>query len=409
VVAGVQDGSWPDLRRRTSILEADRLSADGATEPPSQTHLLVEERRLFYVAITRARQRLVVTAVRSLDEDAERPSRFLAELGLDLPTENDRPTALLSTGSVVARLRHAALSGDESAAVELGRLAGAVPTAHPDNWWGMYEWTPGARPVRPEDQPVRLSGSAVSSYDQCPLAWFLEREAQAARASTTAQGFGLVLHVLARLVATEEIAADVDVLLGRLDQVWQSLGFEAPWQREREREEARNALRHFLRWHTGRKDRQYVAAEAGFEVDYAGTRLRGSIDRLERDDDGNVRIVDYKTGRNVPGKEDVETNAQLAVYQIAVREGGLSDVLGNDARLGGAELVFLRKGMASGLPSIRTQQALDGAETWADELLQRVAAGVASEAYPARVNEHCERCVFARACPAQENGKQVVK
>src|SRR6185312_5708414 len=110
-------------------------------------------------------------------------------------------------------------------------------------------------------QPLALSGSAVSSYDTCPLAWFLEREAQAARASTTAQGFGLVLHVLARLVATDKLPSDVDVLLARLDDVWHSLGFEAPWQREREREEARDALRHFLRWHTGRDDRAYVAAE----------------------------------------------------------------------------------------------------------------------------------------------------
>jgi superfamily I DNA/RNA helicase len=410
VVAGVQDGAWPDLRRRTSLLEADRLSPEGTTEPPTQTTLLVDERRLFYVAITRARERLVVTAVRSLDEDAERPSRFLGELGLGLPEENDRPAALLSTASVVARLRNGALHGDEQAAAQLARLASDVPAAHPDNWWGMHEWTTGARPVRPPDQPVKLSGSAVGGYDECPLAWFLEREAQAASPSTTAQGFGLVLHVLARLVGTQELPADVDVLLDRLDQVWHSLGFEAPWQREREREEARAALRHFLAWHTGRKDRAYVAAEAGFDFEYSGTQLRGSIDRLERDGDGHVHIVDFKTGRNVPGKEEVKTNAQLGVYQIAVREGGLADDVGPGAELGGAELVYLRKGMASGLPNVRTQPALEARDdTWADELLRRVAAGIASETYPARVNDSCERCAFARACPAQETGAQVIK
>jgi superfamily I DNA/RNA helicase/RecB family exonuclease len=410
VVAGVQDGAWPDLRRRTSMLEADRLSRAGAIDPPSQTQLLVDERRLFYVAITRARHRLVVTAVRSLDEDADRPSRFVGELGIDIPEENERPAALLSTASVVARLRKAALDGDASAAAQLARLAADVPTAHPDHWWGMHDWTTGARSVRPEGEPVRLSGSAVGAYDQCPLAWFLEREANAARPSTTAQGFGLVLHVLARLVATGELAADVDALLDRLDQVWGSLGFEAPWQREREREEARAALRHFLAWHKGRSERAYVASEAGFDVEFDGTRLRGSIDRIERDADGNVRIVDFKTGRNVPRKDEVETNAQLGVYQVAVREGGLHDFVGDEAHLGGAELVYLRKGMASGLPNIRTQAALgDADDTWADELIQRVAVGVAAESYPARVNDTCERCAFARACPAQENGAQVVK
>jgi superfamily I DNA/RNA helicase/RecB family exonuclease len=410
VVAGVQDGAWPDLRRRTSLLEADRIARTGVIDPPTQTQLLVEERRLFYVAITRARQRLVVTAVRSLDEDAERPSRFLSELGPDLPKENDRPAALLSTASVVARLRHAALDGDAAAAAQLARLAADVPAAHPDNWWGMHEWSPGARPVRPEDEPVRLSGSGVQKYEECPLAWFLDREAHAAQASTVAQGFGLVLHVLVRLVATGALPADVDTLLERLDHVWPSLGFEAPWQRDRERDEARKALRLFLAWHTGRPEREHVASEAAFDVEYAGTRLKGSIDRLERDDDGNIHVVDFKTGRNVPGKEEVKTNAQLGVYQIAVREGGFADRFGEDAHLGGAELVYLRKAMATGLPNVREQPPLDAeGGTWADELLERVAVGIAAEKFPARVNEGCERCVFARSCPAQEAGQQVVK
>src|SRR2546423_14986718 len=61
VVAGVQDGAWPDLRRRTSVLEADRLSRDGPSDATTPTQLLVEERRLFYVALTRAREQLLVT------------------------------------------------------------------------------------------------------------------------------------------------------------------------------------------------------------------------------------------------------------------------------------------------------------------------------------------------------------
>jgi superfamily I DNA/RNA helicase/RecB family exonuclease len=410
VVAGVQDGGWPDVRRRSSLLEADRLGRDRATDPPTPMQLLVEERRLFYVAITRAREELVVTAVRSPEDDGDRPSRFLEELGIDLPDDNERPAALLSAPSLVARLRRAVLDGDATAATELARMADVVPAAEPERWWGMRGWTPGAKPVRPPDEPVRLSGSMVKSYDECPLAWFLEREARAVRASNTAQGFGLVLHALARLVATGALPADVDTLLDRLDEVWRSLAFEAPWQRERERDQARDALRRFLAWHAGR-EREWVASEAGFEVEYAGTRLRGSIDRVERDVDGKVHIVDFKTGRNPPTNIDVETDPQLGVYQVAVREGGLATDLGTDIDLGGAELVHLRKGVArTGLPKVQPQPALEASnETWADELILRVAAGISAEAFPARLNEHCDRCAFARACPAQDEGKQVVQ
>ena len=82
VVAHVQQDGWPDLRRRSSILGADRIGAGGLVPPTSLRETLVEERRLFYVACTRAREQLVVTAVASRDDDGDQPSRFLDELGV---------------------------------------------------------------------------------------------------------------------------------------------------------------------------------------------------------------------------------------------------------------------------------------------------------------------------------------
>ena len=78
VVAHVQAEGWPDLRRRSTLLQADRIRAEGVVEPTTRRELLLEERRLFYVACTRARERLVVTAVASPDDDGDQPSRFLA-------------------------------------------------------------------------------------------------------------------------------------------------------------------------------------------------------------------------------------------------------------------------------------------------------------------------------------------
>ena len=94
VLAGVQEGIWPDLRLRGSLLGSERLvdflagrAASGAAAVVGQTSaLLDEERRLFYVAATRARQQLIVTAVASASvggaDGEEQPSRFLTELGL---------------------------------------------------------------------------------------------------------------------------------------------------------------------------------------------------------------------------------------------------------------------------------------------------------------------------------------
>ncbi|MEU0152741.1 ATP-dependent helicase [Micromonospora fulviviridis] len=98
-VAGVQEGVWPDLRLRGSLLGSERLvdvlagRADGAGLRASlvgQTSaLLDEERRLFHVAVSRARRRLLVTAVASAavggDDHEEQPSRFLHELAATDP------------------------------------------------------------------------------------------------------------------------------------------------------------------------------------------------------------------------------------------------------------------------------------------------------------------------------------
>jgi superfamily I DNA/RNA helicase/RecB family exonuclease len=94
VLAGVQEGIWPDLRLRGSLLGSERLvdvlagrAAAGQAAVVGETSaLLDEERRLFYVATTRARRKLVVTAVASAgvggSEGEEQPSRFLSELAL---------------------------------------------------------------------------------------------------------------------------------------------------------------------------------------------------------------------------------------------------------------------------------------------------------------------------------------
>ncbi|WP_327254842.1 UvrD-helicase domain-containing protein [Streptomyces sp. NBC_01244] len=437
VVAGVQEGLWPDLRRRGSLLEADRIGRDGLAEPLTPGALLAEERRLFYVAATRARDRLVVTAVKAPAEDGDQPSRLLTELGVPVKDVTGRPRRPLAVPALVAELRATTVDPDASpalrdaAARRLARLAvltddedrPLVPAAHPQRWWGLYEPTRSSVPLRDRDHPVALSGSALEQLaNTCSLQWFLGREVKADAPSTAAQGFGNVVHVLADEVASGRTPADLAVLMERLDSVWDSLAFDAPWKSRQEKDNARAALERFLRWHTtDRGGRAAVATEHDFDVtleagEYA-VRVRGSMDRVEADAQGRAYVVDFKTGKSAPTAKEVERHPQLAVYQLAVREGAVDDVFdGLRPAPGGAELVQLRQGAAQRdggdtVPKIQAQQALEGGAPgeWVGDLLATAAGRVLDERFAPVLGKHCDHCSFRASCSARPEGRQTVE
>ncbi|WP_231679908.1 UrvD/REP family ATP-dependent DNA helicase, partial [Streptomyces clavuligerus] len=460
VVAGVQEGLWPDLRRRGSLLEADRIGRDGLAEPLSPGALLAEERRLFYVAATRARERLVVTAVKAPADDGDQPSRFLAELGVEPKDVTGRPRRPLAVAALVAELRATTVDPDaspalrEAAARRLARLAALtdeeglplVPAAHPDRWWGLHEPTHSHAPLRDRDHPVTLSGSALDQLagDGCSLQWFLGREVKADAPATAAQGFGNVVHVLADEVASGRTPADLAVLMERLDSVWDGLAFDAPWKSQQEKEHARAALERFLRWHVmDRGGRTTAATEHPFDVtleagEYA-VRIRGSMDRVERDAQGRVYVVDFKTGKQAPTAREVDRHPQLAVYQLAVREGALDTLDGTGTAdapdgaeasdtgpgpgegrpesgaapvPGGAELVHLRQAApkkegGDALPKVQAQQPLTG--EWVGGLLATAAGRVLDERFAPVTGSHCATCAFRSTCSARPEGRAVVE
>ncbi|MFC8957352.1 UvrD-helicase domain-containing protein [Streptomyces sp. NPDC057101] len=432
VVAGVQDRLWPDLRRRGSLLEADRIGRDGLAEPLTPGALLAEERRLFYVAATRARDRLVVTAVKAAAEDGDQPSRFLTELGAEPKDVPGRPRRPLAVSALVAELRATTVDPDASpalrdaAAHRLARLAALtdedgqplVPAAHPDRWWGLFEPTRSTVPLRDRDLPVALSPSSLENLvTTCSLQWFLGREVKAAAPATAAQGFGNVVHVLADEVASGRTPADLDVLMARLDTVWDALAFDAPWKSAQEKQHARVALERFLSWHVmDRGGRTPAASEHAFDVTLeAGeyqVRIRGSMDRVETDEHGRAYVVDFKTGKSAPTRDEVAHHPQLAVYQLAVREGALDEVFdGRRPEPGGAELVQLRQSApqkegGDALPKVQAQEPLAG--EWVGELLANAAGRVLDERFTPTTGQHCTTCSFRASCSARPEGRQVV-
>jgi superfamily I DNA/RNA helicase/RecB family exonuclease len=430
VVARVQEGGWPDLRRRATLLQADRIGPDGVLPPVTTAALLAEERRLFYVACTRAGERLLVTAVRSPEEDGDQPSRFLDELGVERSYVKGRPPRPLSLAGLVAELRRTASDPDAStalrraAAARLARLALAeshgrmlAPQADPSSWWGLRGRSLAERPVRSAEEPVTLSASALESILACPAKWFLEREAGGASPSTAAQGFGLVVHALADRVAKGELTG-TDDLMGYVDRVWSRISFRTPWSRSRERQEVQAALSRFLAWHSRPDARTVIATEEHLTAevtlpDGSRVRLNGYADRLELDEDGRVVVIDLKTSKYPPADKELPTNAQLGLYQHAVRHGAVDDLLVDHpdrppwpAQPGGAELVQLRKEVRGGAkvqPQAPQEPDEDGHLPIEKQLMEAVRV-VRGETFPARAGGHCDHCSFHAICPVKGAG-----
>ncbi|WP_225753149.1 ATP-dependent DNA helicase [Actinotalea sp. Marseille-Q4924] len=424
VVAGVQEGTWPDLRLRDSMLGAQKLVdvLAGRAVPGLQdaaaarTAVLDDELRAFAVAVSRATRRLVVTAV---DDADHQPSAFVDLVDLapeDDEDERDRhvtvPGSLDLRGAVArcrALLEAAAATGapgpDDPAAALLARLAREeAPGAHPDEWVGARSdstlaplWEPGAI--------VTLSPSRLESVTTCALRWALE-EAGGRPGQSGEQSLGTLLHEVAAAVPD----GDAQRLREELDRLWPRLGLAEGWIAAAQHRRADRMLDHLGRYL--RSGHEVVAVERDFRVDLGGVVLRGAVDRIERvgrAEDGTalVRVVDLKTGRSQATRADTERHAQLGAYQVAVDAGAFDDVVGEPARSAGAALVYV--GTVNKNPAVKAQGALaeDARPRWADELIHEVATTVSGSVMAARENALCRVCPVRRSCPVHDEGRTV--
>jgi superfamily I DNA/RNA helicase/RecB family exonuclease len=420
VIAGVQEGTWPDLRLRDSLLGAGELAGVGTGAHDVDlammaAGLLAEERRLFYVAVTRARRLLVVTAAGGEDTD-QRPSRFLTELAGAEADEQSAEIERVAEGGhrwlsmpvLVADLRRTAadtarpLALRKAAAAQLARLADAsVRGADPKDWYALTELS-DTGPIVAPGQAVRLSPSQVESFTKCGLRWLLEAAVGAGR-SDVLRHLGTVIHAAAQLTAngeSEQAVAD------RIDDIWHHLDFGSVWYSGKQRALAEKMVRKFLDWHAS-NPRELIAVEQALKVRIGQVEITGRVDRLEEDDKGRAVVVDLKTGSSAPREDDLDRHPQLGVYQLAVLLGAFERF--GLAEPGGAELVQVGKAGLTARAKVQRQRALadDPDPSWAKDLVETVAAGMAGPIFEAKVNPGCRTCPVASCCPVHPDGEQL--
>ncbi|HKV18634.1 MAG TPA: PD-(D/E)XK nuclease family protein, partial [Mycobacterium sp.] len=419
VIAGLQEGLWPNTTPRGGVLGTQRLvdvldgvADDGATGVSSRAPLLAEERRLLISAMGRARNRLLVTAVDSESgDDAMLPSPFHTELA-GLATDTDAPASqpvlaprVLAPAPLVGTLRAVICAPEGTvddvaracAAAQLARLADAgVSGADPKQWYGMTAPSSDEPLWSGDDHVVRLSPSTLQTLADCPLRWLLERHG-GSDGRDVRSAIGSLVHAL---------VADPGMSEGRmvaeLERLWGKLPFESAWYSDNELARHKTMLSTFAQW---REQTRHELTEVGTEVDVDGVldcdgsavQVRGRLDRLERDSEGRLVVVDIKTGKSPVSKDDAQRHAQLAMYQLAIAEGLVSQ---GDSP-GGGRLVYLGKPAAAG-PTERQQDPMtsDTRDQWRS-LVGQAAAATQGPQFMARVNDGCTHCPVRQSCPAQ--------
>ena len=441
-VAGVQEGIWPDLRLRGSLLGSERLvdilaERAGATEREvvvaQSAALLDEERRLFHVAITRSRGRLLVTSVDSGaiggDGGEERPSRFLYELAggevavtdaeADAPPQEAeelalaRPPRALTLAALVAELRSAVTgiktpkARREAAAAQLAQLALAgVPGAHPDQWWGLPELS-DSRPLADDGEPVVVTPSTMESALRCSLRWLLERHGGSGPDSF-AQGVGNLVHAAAMLA--DDVEVDRAELMTYVSERFDVIELAAKWLAPREQRRAELMVDKLVRW-LADNPRRLLAIERDFLVRVTDDEsrpidLKGRVDRLEVDEQGRLVVIDLKTGAStVATAQELPEHPQLGAYQVAVEAGAFEE----GAESGGAALVQLGGERRDAREQIQEALAVVDNPEWAEEMVRKTGATMAASTFVAKANDKCRVCPVRPSCPVSNKGRQVIE
>jgi superfamily I DNA/RNA helicase/RecB family exonuclease len=407
-VAGIQEGIWPNLKQRSTLLGAERLVererhgeelAQVALDLITAQSLAEDEKRLFHVATTRASEELHISAV-TRDEDS--PSAFFLEAAESeefqtLQFNDARP---LTANALVASLRRS-LTTDKAdvAASLLTTLASSeITVADPDNWLGTHPISSEA-PLFSHDELVPISPSAAESFENCGLKWLLERNG-GSDGDSTAQLLGSVIHEYARIKVEDPTISDND-LYQSLDQAWPLITESTGWISKLQLQRAQKMLERFAQYHRT-STRSVEGVELTFEFELGRAKVRGSVDRLEVDGDGKFFIVDFKTGKAI-GKKEAAENLQLACYQLAVVLNGFEKKFENP-QVSGSHLVFLGHDTKDVATRERPPIIVEEVSTHLEEISSQMAAST----FIAKKNDFCSYCPVKSSCPVHLQGRSVI-
>jgi DNA helicase II / ATP-dependent DNA helicase PcrA len=362
--------SFPCSYKETLVaFPKDLRDKDSITDDDDRALHKQEERRLFYVAMTRARDSLHIYSREGKGEINKTPDGYMREL-----IENPGLSSWLRVTPAIG------------AQASLDMTAGASP-AYPSES-RTPEWL--ELPVI-EGLHTRLSASAVDTYERCGLKFRLDRDWRLAAKPAAAMQYGAAIHrVLKTYFDSVQLGRPKtnDELIDLFRQDLADAKIQEAYQHELYENQGVEQLRDFLTAARSRTDLQVLHTEQSFEIRVGETAVVGRIDRIDRRPDDTVAIVDYKTGK-ARDQKNADESLQLSLYAIAAEEKWGYKV---------SALVFHNLEENVPVVTVRSDSQLLAAR---DRVLE-AAEGIAQGKFAAKVGIHCDFCAYRSLCPAKE-------
>ncbi len=347
-------------------------------EQPQGSFHIQEERRLFYVAVTRARQRLTLNTV---ENKRSKPSLFLDDILMDAQIKRRD----------VEQLAPTATNAPAPALIELEPALFDMPKRPARIGSRIGEWATTYRP--PVSEPLQISPSAIGTLESCPQKFLFNYSWKLRGGPAAAMSFGSVIHNTIKYFIGELAKGHtlpIEEVERKFELEWTSAGFEDAYQEQEYKKDGLAQLRAFHA-STLAAPPDVIAQEKTFELPMDNNVvLTGRMDQVNRIGPGEEEIIDYKTGKprdEAKAKKDI----QLSVYALAARE--VFDW--NPARL---TLHFLQ----SNRPVSSTRDEKQLKKVRAE--IQEAAADIRAGQFPAKPGFACRYCDYESICPAREQG-----
>ena len=325
-----------------------------------------EERRLFYVAMTRARDSLTIYAKQGTGKDTT-PAGFLRDLLKD-------------------NTLHRVLVRREAHPMQVDLFAEEQPAeallSNASRWLSME---PGVLLT------TTLSATSIERYELCPLQFKLEREWRIPGEVPAAMQYGASMHRVLRAyydgVRFGRPMSDEAVLQFFCDDLARAR-IEDRYQHDLYEKQGLQQLRDFLAHAHSSPQPEVMFTEQGFTIRIAEANVVGRIDRIDRMPNDAVAIFDYKTGKP-RSQEDADQSLQLSIYALAAIETwGVKP----------SRLLFYNLEDNTSVATVRSELQLQDARAKVEEVAQKIAA----REFKAKTGFHCSFCAYRSLCPATE-------